>query len=81
MLTWVSGVLLPLGLFTPNVASAQQKKEDAAVLGLSPGAPQVSALPGGVTPSFGQESQFSNDWRFDMNGYVLLPLRFGLGRR
>lgn len=83
--SFASAAALCLAL-APALAFAQQKgtqgkQDDAAVLGLSPGAPQVTALPGGVTPSFGQTSTVSSDWRFDVHGYILAPLRFGMGER
>lgn len=54
---------------------------EALVLGLSPGAPQITSLPGGVTPAFGQASTSDQVWRFDFHGLVWLPLRIGIGER
>jgi len=58
-----------------------KKAPPAATMGLSPGAPEIAALPGGVTPAFGQASDQSKVWQFDFHGMVLLPLRFGIGTR
>jgi hypothetical protein len=71
--------LLVASAGTEGVAHAAEG--EALTLGLAPGAPQISALPGGVTPAFGQRSQMSDDWRFDIHGFVLTPLRAGIGRR
>src|SRR6476620_1390029 len=50
-------------------------------LGLSPYSPQgTSALPGGVTPSFGAPVS-AEDWKFDFHGYMQAPLRAGIGTR
>ncbi len=50
-------------------------------LGLSPGAPQVATLPGGMTPAFGNAPTKAGDWRFDFHGYMSVPLRMGIGKR
>jgi hypothetical protein len=50
-------------------------------LGLSPDAPQVGALPGGVMPSFGTLPAGIQDWRFDFHGLASLPLRAGINTR
>ena len=50
-------------------------------MGLSPGAPQTATLAGGVTPAFGTVSQRAEDWRFDLHGLVLMPLRMGINTR
>lgn len=54
---------------------------DSLVLGLSPGAPQITSLPGGITPAFGEASTSDQVWRFDFHGLVFLPLRIGIGER
>ncbi len=61
---------------TPPPAEASKKQ-----LGLSPGNPQGATLPGGVTPAFGQRASEPNDWRFDLHGFMTVPLRVGLGER
>jgi hypothetical protein len=50
-------------------------------LGLSPGAPQVATLPGGMTPAFGSTPTKAGDWRFDFHGFLSVPLRMGFGKR
>jgi hypothetical protein len=50
-------------------------------LGLSPGAPDLASLPGGVTPAFGSRDETSKDWRFEFHGLVYLPLRIGINQR
>jgi hypothetical protein len=50
-------------------------------LGLAPGTPQVGALPGGLTPAYGQRTADEGDWRFDFHGFITMPLRAGLNKR
>jgi hypothetical protein len=50
-------------------------------LGLDPGTPQVGALPGGLTPAYGQASADEGEWRFDFHGFITMPLRMGLNTR
>jgi hypothetical protein len=50
-------------------------------LSLDPSAPQVGALPGGVTPAFGQKSMSEDEWRFDYHGFLTAPLNAGIGTR
>lgn len=50
-------------------------------LGLDPGTPQVGALPGGITPAYGQNAADEKDWRFDFHGFLTMPLRAGLNKR
>jgi hypothetical protein len=50
-------------------------------LSLDPSAPQVGALPGGVTPSFGQKSLSEDEWRFDFHGFLTAPLNAGIASR
>ena len=69
-----------------EAADAEAKKRAAApsprlTLGLSPGAPDLASLPGGVTPAFGSRDLSSKDWRFEFHGMVFLPLRFGINTR
>jgi hypothetical protein len=75
------GAALLATLATLCIAETSAADEGAATLGLSPGAPQITSLPGGVTPSFGKASTQANDWRFDFHGLVLVPLRVGVGKR
>jgi hypothetical protein len=50
-------------------------------LSLDPSMPQVGALPGGVTPAFGQKSLSEDEWRFDFHGFLTAPLNAGIGTR
>jgi hypothetical protein len=50
-------------------------------LGLDPTTPQTAALPGGVTPAYGQRSQSEGEWRFDFHGLLTAPLVVGIGSR
>jgi hypothetical protein len=50
-------------------------------LSLDPAAPQVGALPGGVTPAFGQRPLSEDEWRFDYHGFLTAPLNAGIGTR
>ena len=50
-------------------------------LTLDPSAPQTGALPGGVTPAFGQKSLSEDEWRFDFHGFLTAPLNAGIGSR
>jgi len=64
--------------------SRLQNKEDEKPpisLGLAPGTPQVGALPGGLTPAYGQHPADEKEWRFDFHGFLTMPLRAGLNQR
>jgi hypothetical protein len=50
-------------------------------LSLDPTLPQVAAMPGGLTPAFGQRSLSEGEWRFDFHGYILAPLNMGFNTR
>ena len=50
-------------------------------LSLDPTLPQVGAMPGGLTPAYGQRSLSEGEWRFDFHGYVAAPLNMGIGSR
>lgn len=62
-----------------KVEEKSQKRDTS--LGLAPGTPQVSTLPGGITPAYGEESTDEGDWRFDFHGFLTMPLRVGLNKR
>jgi hypothetical protein len=76
---------------SPSHAQDADKKADDAdsktavaldpMLSLDPSAPQVAALPGGLTPSYGQPSSGAGDWRFDFHGFLSMPLRAGFNTR
>jgi hypothetical protein len=53
----------------------------STTMGLDPTAPQAAALPGGMTPAFGQRSLSTQDWRFDFHGFLTAPLNAGFNRR
>ncbi len=80
-----SALLLSLGASLP--ASAQSaddtatSTDDTPALGMSPGAPQTSALPGGMTPAYGSRPKDAQDWRFDFHGYLQVPLVAGINTR
>ena len=67
-----------------DASAAEEEVEESSKrpsLGLSPDAPQVGALPGGVMPSFGSLPTNVQDWRFDFHGLASLPLRAGINSR
>jgi hypothetical protein len=66
------------GQGTPNEAT---QASNPATLALEPTAPQTTALPGGVTPAFGQQSLNGQDWRFDFHGFLTAPLDVGINSR
>jgi hypothetical protein len=49
-------------------------------LGLSPYAPQVGGLPGGVTPAYGAPMP-PNDWTFQFTGFMNMTGQFGINQR
>jgi hypothetical protein len=50
-------------------------------MALDPTSPQAAALPGGMTPAYGQKSQDSQDWRFGFHGFITAPLSAGINTR
>jgi hypothetical protein len=87
--TWAVGLPL-LGALAASSARAQTtdgtetSKVDGRPdiqLGLDPGTPQVGALPGGLTPAYGQRAADEGEWRFDFHGFITMPLRMGLNTR
>ena len=52
-----------------------------SLLTMDPSAPELTSLPGGVTPAFGEVSTRPGDWRFDYHGLLYLPLRVGFNTR
>jgi hypothetical protein len=69
-------VLAAAGGAATDVDGAQEIQ-----LGLDPGTPQVGALPGGLTPAYGQRAADEGEWRFDFHGFLTMPLRMGLNTR
>lgn len=70
-----------LGAQADEAASKAVLPPEQKTLGLSPGAPEIAALPGGVTPAFGSDTKQSKESRFEFHGMVFLPLRFGINKR
>jgi len=50
-------------------------------ISLDPSTPATGALPGGMTPAFGQKSLSEDEWRFDFHGFLTAPLNAGIGSR
>jgi hypothetical protein len=71
----------------PADDAAPSKVEEPGELGidpavtLDPSTPQVAALPGGVTPAYGQRSLSEGEWRFDFHGFLTAPLNMGFNSR
>src|SRR3954469_1740765 len=63
-----------------NDAKDTEDEKPRISLGLAPGTPQQGALPGGVTPAYGQHAADEKDWRFDFHGYFTMPLRAGINK-
>ncbi len=78
-------------LAAAGAAGAAQADDDPAAsdeadrarpaFGLDPASPQVAALPGGLTPAFGEPSSSEGEWRFDFHGFFTGPLTIGLNER
>jgi hypothetical protein len=66
---------------TKGTADAPGELAIDTQLALDPSTPQVAALPGGVTPSYGQRSLSDSEWRFDFHGFLTAPLNMGLNSR
>ncbi len=71
---------------SPKVAnkkkSSRTAESNASAISLSPTAPQVSTLPGAVTPGFEQSVSVSpGDLKFDVHGLFVLPLAIGINSR
>jgi hypothetical protein len=63
----------------PQVGTTPAKS--LSTLSMDPAAPEMSSLPGGVTPAFGTLSTQPGDWRFDYHGLLFVPLRVGFNTR
>ncbi|HEY4015025.1 MAG TPA: hypothetical protein VGM06_16895 [Polyangiaceae bacterium] len=73
----------PTGV-TPGEPAPQVDASPAkslSTLSMDPAAPEMSSLPGGVTPAFGTLSTQPGDWRFDYHGLLFVPLRVGFNTR
>ena len=83
----LSGVLVGTCLSLPaladdgNAPANKDEAKQAISLGLAPGTPQVGALPGGLTPAYGQKAADEREWRFDFHGFFTMPLRAGFNTR
>src|SRR5579863_2879654 len=67
---------------TPDVATTDgAASKPLSLLTMDPAAPEMSSLPGGVSPAFGQVSTKPGDWRFDYHGLLFVPLRIGFNTR
>ncbi len=79
------GALGPIAVMAlAGVAHADDADKKGGVpdsLSLDPSTPQVAALPGGVTPAFGQKSFADGEWRFDYHGLLTAPLNAGINAR
>jgi hypothetical protein len=62
-------------------AAAKGEESPDISLGLDPATPQTIALPGGLTPAFGQRSFNEGEWRFDFHGILVAPLSIGINSR
>jgi hypothetical protein len=69
------------GSQTDSTQSESLRALDTSTMGLEPSSPQTTALPGGMTPAFGQKSLSSQDWRFDYHGFLTAPLNAGFNSR
>jgi hypothetical protein len=76
-----SGLLLGTCLALPAFADDTEDKPDDPSLGLTPGSPEGTVLPGGMTPAFGEHPKDEQDWRFDFHGFFTMPFRVGIGSR
>jgi hypothetical protein len=67
----------------PKKSKAPKRAGDEPLLGisLSPGVPQSSPPLGTLTPAYGEAPRNKHDFRFDLHGYVTLPLRVGVNER
>jgi hypothetical protein len=68
------------GAVVPSTDASQGLRFDPS-LSLDPTLPQVGALPGGLTPAYGQRSLSEGEWRFDFHGYIAAPLNMGINSR
>lgn len=67
---------------TKKKSASRGAESNASAISLAPTAPQVSTLPGSVTPGFEQAASISpGDWKFDVHGLFILPLAIGINSR
>ncbi|MES1158139.1 MAG: hypothetical protein ABUL67_03465, partial [Haliangium ochraceum] len=91
----VAGLACALALYAASASAPARADEPAPIteddsitslgldpmMSLDPSAPQVGALPGGVTPAFGRKPQREDEWRFDFHGFLTAPLVVGFNTR
>lgn len=76
-----------VGAWAPNALAQGQAGiavgagDSKSGFGLSPASPSVGALPGGMTPAYGQKPSGAGDWRFDYHGFFTMPIAAGISRR
>jgi hypothetical protein len=76
-----AGGIAPAWAEDPNSTVPVPALSFDPLLGLDPTTPQIAALPGGVTPAYGQRSLSEGEWRFDFHGLIIAPLSVGIGNR
>lgn len=88
----LAGACAGLATFAAGAATAQTAEPEVTgtepqtrlldpTLSLDPSAPQAGALPGGMTPAFGQGASGEGDWRFDFHGQFTMPMVVGSAPR
>src|SRR5690606_14538026 len=77
----VVGAWAPAVLAQGQAGVAVGAGDSKSGFGLSPSAPVVGALPGGMTPAYGQKPSGSGDWRFDYHGFFTMPIAAGVSKR
>jgi hypothetical protein len=87
MLGWLGAGVRPARAAEATAATATGDSSAPGEIGtdpavtLDPSSPQVAALPGGVTPAYGQRSLSEGEWRFDFHGFLTAPLSVGINSR
>lgn len=80
-----TGTALPAFAQDSSTEQTESAESETSSLSLDPSVPEVAALPGGMTPAYGQPSESTDDWRFDFHGFLTAPMKAGLntfqGRR
>ncbi len=65
----------------PTQSEEERLRQLDPSLSLDPSAPQAGALPGGMTPAYGQSAEGAGDWRFDFHGQFTMPMNVGIAPR
>ena len=80
---WLLISAAPSAAFAQDDAPAEEEEDDdpAPALGLPPGIPQVSALPGGFAPAYAADAEDQAAWAADFHGFVRMPLNVGINKR